>query len=125
MSLMKGNLRINGRIILLPYILRTLLTVSRVYNSLQTLNQTSVHDDSSITSEEVDSAIRLAHKDKTYGEDWICHEHVMFGGTHLYQILSKLFSAMTKFSYVSIEMKMGVIITLYKGGRTIPMFIGL
>ena len=40
----------------------------------------------------------------------------MFGGTHLYQILSKLFSAMIKFSYVPIEMKKGVRITLYKGG---------
>ena len=100
------------------------MTVSRVYNSLQTLNQTSVHD-ISISSEEVDSAIRLAHKGKTCGEDWICYEHVMFGGTHLYQILSKLFSAMTKFSYVPIETKRGVIVTLYKGGRTIPIVTGL
>ena len=76
-----------------------------VYNSLQTLNQISVHGDISITSEEVDSAIRLAHNDKACGEDEICYKHVVFGGSHLHKILSKVFSAMIKFSYVPIELK--------------------
>lgn len=87
-----------------------------VLNSLQILNQTSVYDDITISSEEVDSAIRLAHRGKACGEDGIFYEHLMFGGYHLYEILAKLFSAMIKLSYVPTEMKKGVIITLFKGG---------
>ena len=84
---------------------------------LQTQNQPTKTDDIVISSEEVESAVRLAHKGKACGDDGIYYEHIMFGGVFLYQTLADLFSAMVRYSYVPIEMKKGVIITLYKGGN--------
>ena len=84
---------------------------------MQSQNQPLTTDDIVISSEEVESAVRLAHKGKACGEDGIYYEHVMFGGNQLFQILSKLFSAMIRLSYVPAVMKKGVIITLYKGGN--------
>ena len=88
-----------------------------VSSFLQTQNQLITTDNIVISSEEVESAVRLAHKGKACGDDGIYYEHIMFGGVFLYQILADLFSAMVRSSYVPIEMKKGVIITLYKGGN--------
>ena len=72
---------------------------------MQTQNQPLTTDDIVITSEEVESAVRLAHKGKACGEGGVYYEHLMFGGIQLFQILSQLFSAMIKLSYVPAEMK--------------------
>ena len=88
-----------------------------VSSYVQSQNQPVNTDDIVISSEEVESAVRLAHKGKACGEDGIFYEHVIFGGIQLFQILSKLFSAMIRLSYVPAVIKKGVIITLYKGGN--------
>ena len=82
-------------------------------------NEASENEQSPITisSEEVESALRLAHRGKACGDDGIYYEHILFAGTELCEILSKLFSAMIKFAHVPVEMKRGTIITLYKGGN--------
>ena len=64
-----------------------------VSSFLQTQNQPITTDDIVISSEEVESAVRLAHKGKACGDDGIYYEHIMFGGVFLYQILADLFSA--------------------------------
>lgn len=70
-----------------------------------------------ISSEEVCSAVSMAHKGKACGDDGIYYEHILYGGEFLYGILSELFTAIVLLSHVPIEMKKGVIITLFKGGN--------
>ena len=76
-----------------------------VSSFLQTQNQPITTDDIVISSEEMVSAVRLAHKGKACGNDGINYEHIIIGGVFLYQILADLFSAMVRPSYVPIEMK--------------------
>ena len=45
----------------------------------------------------------------------IMYEHCVYGGTFLCIILTKLFNAVIRLSYAPIDMKRGVIITLFKG----------
>ena len=70
-----------------------------------------------ITAVEVQAAARLAHRGKAAGEDGITYEHIIFGGDFLYKLLAKLFNAVLQFSFAPREMKKGVIISLFKGGR--------
>ena len=71
-----------------------------------------------ITTEVVQAAARLAHREKTTGEDGVMYEHIIFGRQFLYKLLAKLFYVVLHFSFAPIEMKKkGVIISLFKGGR--------
>lgn len=81
------------------------------------LDPASRNNTVSISPEEVCSAVSMAHKGKACGEDGIYYEHIIYGGEFLYEILSKFFTAIVLFSYVPVEMKKGVIITLFKGGN--------
>lgn len=69
-----------------------------------------------ISSEEVESAVRLAKMGKAGGEDGITYEHILYGGPFLYEILAKFYNAIIRESYTPKEMKKGVIVTLFKGG---------
>ena len=91
-----------------------------VCDSVRILSQDtdeSYQNNISVSSEEIGSAIRLAHKGKAPGEDGIVYEHIMFAGEILHKVLAILFSAMINLAYVPAEMKKGAIITLYKGGN--------
>ena len=91
-----------------------------VCDSVRILSQDtdeSYQNNISVSSEEIGSAIRLAHKGKASGEDGIFYEHIMFAGEILHKVLAILFSAMINLAYVPAEMKKGAIITLYKGGN--------
>ena len=91
-----------------------------VSESVRRLNNDTSENDRNpikISSEEVESALRLAHRGKACGDDGIYYEHILFAGTELCEVLSKLFSAMIKLAHVPVEMKRGTIITLFKGGN--------
>lgn len=88
-----------------------------ISESVQAYINTGVSDDVCVSAEEVRSAVRMAHRGKACGDDGIFYEHILFGGVFICEILAKLFTAMVHFSYVPLEMKKGVIITLFKGGN--------
>ena len=88
-----------------------------VCDSVRILSQNtdeSYQNNISVSSEEIGSAIRLAHKGKAAGEDGIVYEHIMFAGEILHKVLAILFSAMINLAYVPAEMKKK---ELYKGGN--------
>ena len=93
------------------YLSNSIITVSMATSS--SLTNCNVK----ISSEEVCSTVSMAHKGKACGDDGIYYEHILYGGEFLYGILSKLFTAIVLLSHVPIEMKKGVIITLFKGGN--------
>ena len=58
-----------------------------VCDSVRILSQDtdeSYQNNISVSSEEIGSAIRLAHKGKAPGEDGIVYEHIMFAGEILH-----------------------------------------
>ena len=67
----------------------------------------------------IDALIRKGKRGKAPGVDKISYEHFVFGGNILRKILSKLFTAMIKYSHIPKDMKKGLIITLFKGGNKI------
>lgn len=70
-----------------------------------------------ISTEEVRTAVKLCQRGKSGGDDNIVYEHLIYGGTYLIEILTRLYTAMFKHAYTPIKMKHGVVITLHKGGR--------
>ena len=91
-----------------------------VCDTVRRLNHEAYEPESSvisISSEEVEAAVKLTHKGKACGDDGIFYEHILFAGVVLYKMLSNLFSAMIKLAHVPVEMKRGTIITLFKGGN--------
>ena len=76
-----------------------------VCGTVRRLNQDaneSVNDAISISSEEIESALKLAHKGKACGDDGF-----FFAGVEPFKMLSNLFSAMIKFAHVPVDMKKG------------------
>ena len=67
--------------------------------------------------DEVTQALKKAKKAKACGDDNIYYEHLIYTGSNVRYLLAKLFTAMLKFSYVQTRMKVGTIITLFKGGN--------
>ena len=60
----------------------------------------------------------MTHSNKAGGDDEIVYEHIKYRGTILLEILSKFYTAILRFSYAPKDMKIGVIVTLFKvGGR--------
>ncbi|MCG7877806.1 MAG: hypothetical protein N0C90_15945, partial [Candidatus Thiodiazotropha endolucinida] len=89
-----------------------------ISNRLHCINDSlAISESPVISAEEVQSAVRLGKKGKAAGEDGISYEHMQYGGEILFRILAKLFTAMIKLSYAPINMKKGIIITLFKGGN--------
>ena len=69
-----------------------------------------------VTDGELLEIISKLQNAKAPGEVCIYNEHLKFGGTQLRRLLLILLNAMLKNSYVPAKMKVGVIITLFKGG---------
>ena len=67
--------------------------------------------------EEVESALKLAQRNKAGGDDGLMYEHFVYGGPLLCDVLSRFFNAVVKLSYAPKDMKRGVIITLKFGRR--------
>ena len=63
------------------------------------------------------SIISNLQNGKAPGDDCIYNEHFKHGGTQLRRLLLILVNAMINKSYVPEKMKVGVIITLFKGGK--------
>ena len=55
-------------------------------------------------------------RNKMCGLDSVYNEHIQFGGETLCYYLTELFNMMFKLSYVPIDLKKGIIVTLHKGG---------
>ena len=70
-----------------------------------------------VTDGELFCIISNLQNGKAPGEDCIYNEHFKYGGTQLRRLLLILVNAMLNKSYVPEKMKVGVIITLFKGGK--------
>lgn len=70
-----------------------------------------------VSVEMVQTALRSCKKGKASGNDDICYENVIYGGSLLIKVITQLFNYMITYSYTPSEMKNGVIVTLYKGGN--------
>ena len=71
----------------------------------------------SISLEDISNALRTCKKNKACSSDEIYYEHIIYGGQLSLQVLRNMFSAMAKFAHCPIEMKRGIITTLYKVGN--------
>ena len=58
-----------------------------------------------ISEEEVESAVKLAHSNKAGGDDGITYEHIKYGGSRLFEFLSKLYTVIVRLAYVPKELK--------------------
>ena len=58
-----------------------------------------------ISVEEVESAFKLTQRNKAEGDDGLMYEHFVYGGALLCDVLSRLFYAVVKLSYVPKDMK--------------------
>ena len=54
---------------------------------------------------------------KAPGYDNISYESIKYGGHILYEYLTKLYNAMIKYAYIPVEMKLSIVIPLYKGKK--------
>ena len=70
-----------------------------------------------VTEQELNDAISQLSKGKACGNDCVDNEHIIYSGTVFRKTLKDLFNAMLRNSYIPTEMKIGIIITLYKGGN--------
>lgn len=70
-----------------------------------------------VTVEMVQAALRSCKQGKASGNDDICYENVIYGGSLLIKVITQLFNYMITYSHTPPEMKKGVIVTLYKGGN--------
>ncbi|XP_053381786.1 uncharacterized protein LOC128549265 [Mercenaria mercenaria] len=62
-------------------------------------------------------ALNSCKKGKACGNDKIYYENVIHGGELLLSVIVKLYNCMLKSSHTPMEMKRGIIITLFKGGN--------
>ena len=67
--------------------------------------------------EDVKTAYKTCKKNKACGNDEVYYENFIFGGKRLTHVLTNFFNAMSDFEYCPALLKMGVIITLRKGGN--------
>ena len=74
-------------------------------------------DDIDITLTMVDLALKSCKKKKACGNDLIYYENIIYGGPLLLSVITKLFNCMSLLSHVPVEMKKGIISTLYKGNN--------
>ena len=70
-----------------------------------------------ISLEDISSALRTCIRNKACSSDEVYIENIIYGGHILLQVLRNMFSAMAKFAHCPIELKRGIITTLYKGGN--------
>ena len=54
---------------------------------------------------------------KACGPDSVYNEHIKYGDSSLHYLLLDLYNLMLKYSYIPKDMKKGIIVTLFKGGR--------
>ncbi|MEW8547363.1 MAG: reverse transcriptase family protein, partial [Candidatus Thiodiazotropha sp.] len=69
-----------------------------------------------VTEQELHEQISHLSRGKACGEDRIDNEHIIFSGRVFRQYLITLYNAMLLKSYIPDNMKIGILITLYKGG---------
>ena len=81
--------------------------------------QLSTHrcDDIKITINMVEQALKSCKKKKACDNDLIYYENIMYGGPLLLSVITKLFNYMSLLSHVPVDMKTGIISTLYKGSN--------
>ena len=70
-----------------------------------------------VTEQELNDAISQLSKGKARGNDCVDNEHIIYSGTVFRKTLKDLYNVMLRNSYIPTEMKIGIIITLYKGGN--------
>ena len=60
-----------------------------------------------ISSDEVESAVKLAENNKAGVDDWIVYKHIKLGGSVLLEILLKFYTAIIKLAHAPKAMKRG------------------
>lgn len=70
-----------------------------------------------VTEQELDDAVRQLSRGKACGEDRIDNEHIIYSGCTFRKTFVTLFNAMLLKSYIPESMKIGILVTLYKGGN--------
>ena len=68
--------------------------------------------------EEVLKAIGTLHKRKACGYDAISTEHLLYGGQHIANILTKVYNHILRLEYIPVNMRRGIQIPLFKGKGT-------
>ena len=74
-------------------------------------------DTACISVDEVVNALKCMKTKKACGPDRVYNEHLIFGGSVLYEQLAKFYTDMYKYGFVPMPLKEGIIITLHTGGR--------
>ena len=66
---------------------------------------------------ELSKEIGQLKSNKACGPDSVYNEHIKYGDSSLHFLLLELYNLMFKYSYIPKDMKRGIIVTLFKGGR--------
>ena len=83
------------------------------------MSKSSTLGDNQVTVQHIINALKGTKINKAPGIDMITYEHIMYGGFAIQSLLAKLFTAMFKFCHIPIELKMGIIFTVFKGGNKV------
>ena len=75
--------------------------------------------DFNITSEEVSTACKQLKLNSAGGIDMLTNEHLIYGGSDLHDHLSCLFNCMLNTCITPKEMKVGLVVTILKPGKTV------
>ena len=65
---------------------------------------------------EISSVISKLLKGKACGDDSVCNEHLIHSDSQFRKLVLFMFNSMLKHSYISAKMKIGTVITIFKGG---------
>ena len=65
----------------------------------------------------VEKVLKSCKKKKACGNDLIYYENIIYGGPILLDVITKLFNYMSSLSHIPVDMKKGIISTLYKGNN--------
>ncbi|CAC5390339.1 unnamed protein product [Mytilus coruscus] len=70
-----------------------------------------------ITIDEVSEQLRSLKCGKAPGPDYLCNEHLLYGGKAILTYVCKLYDIILKTEYIPLCFRHGIIITLYKGNN--------
>ncbi|XP_053376652.1 uncharacterized protein LOC128547637 [Mercenaria mercenaria] len=88
--------------------------VEDLENKLMSHQDTIIHR--FITEDVIERCLKTCKKRKACGADNVYYENLMYGGSFMLSCLTKLFQNMARLAHIPVELKRGIITTMYKGG---------
>lgn len=82
-----------------------------------TLNVIQTDKSAMVSTDCIDRAIKALPIGKAGNSDGVVYEHLRFGREVIVPVLANMFTFMLRLGHIPNDMKKGVIITLYKGGK--------